>query len=66
LEQAGLARGELNGVWASGDNGAHGGPEVFDAGQEDVFVEESVVDSDVKAFAIGAEETVEAGLMRHE
>jgi hypothetical protein len=25
-----------------------------------------VVDSDVKAFAIGAEETVEAGLMRHE
>ena len=66
LKQSSLSGGELNGVWAGGDDGTDGGFEVFDAWQEDVFVEESVVDGDVKAFAIGTEEAVKARLMRHE
>ena len=60
LEEARLARGELDRVRPGGDEREHRALEVLDAGEERVLAEEPVVDGDVEAAAVGGEEPVQA------
>jgi hypothetical protein len=56
----------LNGVGPCLDERTHHRRHVFEAIEERVFIEDSVVDGDIETAAIGGEETVEADFVRGE
>ena len=67
LEQARLARRELDGIGIGGDQGGHGSGKVLDAREEGPLAEESVVDRDVQAApGVRIEQPAEpVGRIRH-
>src|SRR5204862_2973218 len=64
LEEARLARRELDGVRARVDEGEDGALDVLDAGEERGLAEEPVVDRDVEAPPVGRKEPVHARVHR--
>lgn len=62
---AGLADGQLDGIGSGVDHGADGLRHGFDSAEERGFVEETVIDGDIEAFAIGSEKAIEAGAFHH-
>ena len=65
LQMSRLADGQLDGVWRARDDGLNGGGHIFDASQEARLIEEAVVDGDIEAIAVGAEEPVQSWGHRH-